>query len=185
MKRPRPTDARHRPRGIEQIVFQFAALTFWLVFSPVLSAAVARPAPSFNFVSAGGARSLAALRGQPVVLLIAKSAESKTLRKQLKNLRSVFHDCASRGAIFAAAFAGSADAVPSDIPFVQVANGPAVASAYGLKGDFLIAVIGRDGNLDLVTEKVQPGLRVLEVINNSFDVQEKSRREIPKGPPAR
>lgn len=185
MKKPRPTDARRLPRRTEQIVSRIAALSLWLALVPALYAVVARPAPSFTFSGAGGVRSLAGLRGQPVVLLIARSAETKALRKQLKNLRAVFHDCASRGTIFAAAFAGNAETVPSDIPFTQVANGPAVASAYGLKGDFLIAVIGRDGNLDLLTDKVQPGLRVLEVINNSFDVQEKGRREIPKGPPAR
>jgi peroxiredoxin len=148
-------------------------------------ARIVRPASSFTLTGAGGARSLAGLRGQPVVLLVAKSAKTGPLRKQLKNLRPVFHECASRGTVFAAAMAASGEAMPSNIPFQQVANAQAVATAYGLKGDFLIAIIGRDGNLDLLTEKVQPGKRVLEVINNSFAVQEENRRDIPKGPPAR
>ena len=33
--------------------------------------------------------------------------------------------------------------------------------------------------------KIPPGARVLEVIRNNFDVQEKARRELPKGPPGR
>jgi hypothetical protein len=185
MKNPRPTDPPRRQQRTGGIVCGIAALILFFGPAPALNAGVVRPAPSFTFAGAGGARSLATLRGQPVVLLLAKSAMTGALRKQLKNLRSVFHDCASRGTVFAAAFAGGSPAVPSDIPFVHVANSAAVASAYGLGGDFLIAVIGRDGNLDLLTDKVQPGLRVLEVIGNSFDVQEKTRREIPKGPPAR
>ena len=73
----------------------------------------------------------------------------------------------------------------SNIPFALAANPAAVAAAYGMRGDFLIAVIGRDGNLDLVTDKPIAGARVFEVIKNNFDVQEKARRELPKGPPPR
>jgi len=185
MKKPRPTDPPHRQQRMRNIVPRLAALTLFFGVALELNAAVVRPAPSFTFAGSGGPRSLASLRGQPVVLLLAKSPKTSALRKQLKNLRSVFHACASRGTVFAVVFTEGAAAVPSDIPFVQVTNAPAVASAYGLRGDFLIAVIGRDGNLDLLTDKVQPGLRVVEVINNSFDVQDKTRREIPKGPPAR
>jgi hypothetical protein len=147
--------------------------------------AVVRPAPSFTFVGAGGKKTLASLRGHPVVLLVAQSGSKKALRTQLKNLKDVYHDCASRGTLFVAAFADGSGNVPSDIPFVLASDGAAVAAAYGLRGDFLIAVIGRDGNLDLVTGEPIPGKRVLEVIRNNFDVQEKSRREIPKGPPGR
>ena len=68
---------------------------------------------------------------------------------------------------------------------VSRSNPAAVAAAYGMRGDFLSAVIGRDGNLDLVTDKPIAGARVFEVIKNNFDVQEKARRELPKGPPPR
>ena len=152
---------------------------------PALNAEVVRRAPPFAFSSATGARTLAGLKGQPVVLLLAKSAKTGAFRKQLKYLQPVFNVCASRGTVFAAAITANDGAVPSDIPFVNVANAPAVAAAYGMRGDFLIAIIGPDGNLDLVSDKVQPGLRVVEVINNSFEVQNKVRREIPKGPPGR
>ena len=118
------------------------------------------------------------------MLIIAQGGKSKALRAQMKSLTNIYHDCASRGAVFVAALADGG-AVPSDIPFVLANNGAAVAAAYGMRGDFLIAVIGRDGNLDLITDKPIPGARVFEVIKNNGDVQEKSRREIPKSSPGR
>ena len=45
------------------------------------------------------------------------------------------------------------------------------------------SALGRDGNVDVQTDKPLAGKRVLEVLKNNFDVQEKSRRELPKGPP--
>ena len=157
-----------------------------VIFAQVSSAdaGVVRPAPPFTFGGAGGKNSLGSLRGQPVVLVIAQGGKTKALRSQLKSLKNVYHDCASRGAVFIAAIADGS-AVPSDIPFVLSNNGAAVAAAYGMRGDFLLAVIGRDGNLDLVTDKPIPGARVFEVIKNNFDVQDKARRELPKGPSAR
>lgn len=162
-----------------------AVLALFAAPSPSAHSAVVRPAPAFSFGGAAGKNTLASLRGQPVVLLIAKHGKTKALRSQLKSLASVYHDCASRGAVFVAAFADAGGTVPSDIPFAVANNGAAVATAYGMQGDFLIAVIGRDGNLDLVTGEPIPGTRVLEVIRNNFDVQSKARRELPKGPPAR
>ncbi len=149
---------------------------------PCAEARVVRPAPSFTFNSAGGKKSLGGLRGQPVVLVIAQGSRTKALREQMKSLVNVFHDCSSRGAVFVAALTDGSTAVPSNIPFVLANNGAAVAAAYRMQGDFLIAVIGRDGNLDLVTSEPIPGARVFEVIKNNYDVQEKGRREIPKGP---
>ena len=146
-------------------------------------AATVRNAPAFTFPSAEGVKTLASLRGRPVVLVIARSAKVKVLREQLKNLKSVYHDLSSRGTIFIAAIAEGDAAVASNIPFAIASNGAGVASAYGMRGDFLIAVIGRDGNVDVQTDKALAGKRVLEVLKNNFDVQEKSRRELPKGPP--
>jgi hypothetical protein len=162
-----------------------AALSLVAVLAPSMHAGIVRPAPAFTFAGAGGKNSLGSLRGQPVVLVIAKSGTTKALRSQMKSIKSAFHDCASRGAVFVAAFADGGAGVPSDIPFALANNGAAVAAAYGMSGDFLIAVIGRDGNLDLITDKPIPGARVLEAIRNNFDVQEKARRELPKGPPGR
>ena len=166
-------------------IHALALLALLAALSPFADAAVVRPAPSFTFGGAGGKNSLGSLRGQPVVLVIAQSGKTKALRSQMKSLKNVYHDCASRGAIFVAALADGGGTVPSDIPFVLANNGAAVAAAYGMRGDFLIAVIGRDGNLDLITDKPIPGARVFEVIKNNFDVQDKARRELPKGPPGR
>ena len=162
-----------------------AALALLAVLASSVHAGVVRPAPSFTFSNAAGKTSLGSLRGQAVVLVIAQSGKTKALRSQMKSLKNVYHDCASRGAVFVAALADGGGTVPSDIPFALANNGGAVAAAYGMRGDFLIAVIGRDGNLDLVTDKPIPGARVFEVIKNNFDVQEKARRELPKGPPER
>ncbi len=151
----------------------------------VAHAGLVRPAPPFTFAGAAGKNSLGSLRGQPVVLVIAQHGDTKALRSQMKSLRNIYHDCASRGAVFIAALADGGGSVPSDIPFALAHHGAAVAAAYGMRGDFLIAVIGRDGNLDLITGEPIPGARVFEVIKNNFDVQEKARRELPKGPPGR
>ena len=163
---------------------QVVALALLAVLAPSADAGVVRPAPAFTFGGSGGKNSLGSLRGQPVVLLIARTAKTADLRSQLKKLSTAYHDCASRGAVFVAAILDGGT-VPSDIPFALANNGAAVAAAYGMQGDFLIAVIGRDGNLDFVTDKPVPGMRVFEVIKNNFDVQDKARRELPKGPPAR
>ena len=161
-----------------------AALALLSLLLPSAHAGVVRPAPSFTFGGAGGKNSLASLRGQPVVLVIAKSGKTKALRSQVKSLGNIYHDCASRGAVFVTALADGGT-VPSDIPFVLANNAATVAAAYGMNGDFLIAVIGRDGNLDCVTDKPIAGARVFAVIKNNFDVQDKARRELPKGRPGR
>ena len=173
--------ARDEARGMRRdLLVAFAVFFAIATASP---ADTVRSAPTFTFTSADGVKTPASLRGQPIVLIIARSAKTKALRVQLKNLNSVYHDLSSRGTIFVAAITEGDAAVASNIPFAIASNGPGVAAAYGMRGDFLIAVIGRDGNVDVQTDKVLPGKRVLEVLKNNFDVQEKSRRELPKGPP--
>ena len=41
---------------------------------------------------------------------------------------------------------------------------------------FTIAFIGRDGNLDYVTNKVLPAQRVYDIVGNSFVTQQNMRR---------
>ncbi len=171
-------------RSIQPLLL-IAALALLATLAPSSHAGTVRPAPSFTFGGAGGKNSLGSLRGQAVVLVIAQTGNTKALHSQMKSLRNIYHDCASRGAVFVAALADGSGTVPSDIPFALANNGAAVAAAYRMRGDFLIAVIGRDGNLDLVTENPVPGARIFEVIKNNFDVQEKARRDLPKGPPGR
>jgi hypothetical protein len=144
---------------------------------------VVRPAPDFSFAGISARKSLRSLRGQPVVLVIARSPDAREFRKQAKRLAPIYQEFASRGTVFVAAFSEKEGQVPSNIPFVVATNGPAVASAYGLREDFLIAIIGRDGNLDLSTDEVLSAFRIREVIQNSYVVQQSSRKEKPKGPP--
>jgi hypothetical protein len=67
--------------------------------------------------------------------------------------------------------------VQSDIPFIVANNGSGVASAYGVNGDFGVAIIGKDGNLDYVTQKLQTGERVRDVIINNFEPQVEGRKQ--------
>ncbi len=143
---------------------------------------IVKPAPEFSFLSAGNqSKSLRSLRGQPVVLLIADSPRSGAFRKQLKYLREIYAQFASRNVVFAAAFKnGNSEPVESDVPFAMLNNGPAVASAYGVNEDFCIAIIGKDGNIDYQTPKVLTAQRIRDVIQNSFAVQAEARRETPR-----
>ncbi len=158
-------------------------LAAFFALSLGLQAATPRPAPGFTFTGVGGTKSLHNLRGQPVVLFVASSPKSKAFKKQLQRTRPIYQEFASRGVVFAVAFSKQDGQVPSDIPVVIVNNGPSVAAAYDLQGDYLLAVIGKDGNLDLITSKVVAGTRVREVVQNSFEVQKAIRAEIPTGTP--
>jgi hypothetical protein len=181
MKQASSTDFPHKPlRGgraaITALALLFSAETF--AASPVV-----RPAPDFGFAGVGKRQTLRSLRGQPVVIVIAPSPKSGAFKKQLKRLTPIYQEFASRGTVFVAAFSQSDGQIESNIPFVVAANGSNVASAYGLKDDFTIAIVGRDGNMDLVSERVLPALRIREVIQNSYVVQQAARKEAPKGPP--
>lgn len=149
----------------------------------IAASPVVRPAPDFAFAGVGNKKSLRSLRGQPVVLVIARSPDTSEFKKQAKRLAPIYQEFASRGTVFVAAFSEKDGQIPSNIPFVVASSGASVAGAYGMKDDFRIAVIGRDGNLDLETDKVLPAFRIREVIQNSYEVQQAARKEAPKGPP--
>lgn len=134
---------------------------------------VVRPAP--DFVIAGG-KSTKALRGQPIVLLIAPSPQSKAFRKQVKRLEREFDRFAAQGAIFIAAFTESSEGLRSSIPFAIAPNGADVAASYGLSGPFHLLVIGKDGNIDLITSKVSGNYKVRDAILNNYAMQAASRR---------
>ena len=122
---------------------------------------------------------LKSLRGQPVVLVIAKSPKLGDFKAQVKVLKVIYQQFANKQVIFIAAFTGETGPVKSDIPFVIASNGPGVASAYGVpdKDKFAIAIIGKDGNLDLQTRKVIGAERVRDVIQNSYAVQSVTGRQ--------
>jgi hypothetical protein len=139
---------------------------------------VVRLAPDFSFPGIARAQSLKSVRGQPVVLVIAKSPKNGDFKKQVKNLKEIYQQFANKQVIFAAAFTGEAGPVKSDIPFVVANNGAGVAGAYGVteKDKFNIAIIGKDGNLDYQTNKVLNSARVRDVIQNSYAVQASTGR---------
>jgi hypothetical protein len=63
----------------------------------------------------------------------------------------------------------------TDIPFVILPDPGSVADAYRV-GDFGIAIISTDGNVDYATDRVITGQRVLDVIVNSYAAQVHARR---------
>lgn len=141
-------------------------------------AAVTRPAPEFSFPGPGNkTQTLRSLRGQPVVLLIADSPREGAFKKQLRYLREIYQQFASRQVVFAVAFRNPGDgSVQSNIPFAIINNGAAVAGAYGVQDDFNLVVIGKDGNVDYQTRKIATAERVRDVIQNSFEVQSAARK---------
>lgn len=160
------------------------AAIFTLAWTSLHAASpVVRPAPDFSFAGIGGMKSLRSLHGQPIVVLAAKNPNSRAFRKQVKVIEDVYRELASRGTVFVAVFSESGDSVPSNVPFIVASNGPAVAAAYGLTDDIVVGVVGPDGNLDYVSGELTRGLRIREVIQNNYVVQNNARREQPKGPP--
>jgi len=143
-----------------------------------VSSGVVHLAPDFGIPGIGGKpRTLRSLRGQSVVLLIAKSARTGALKKQVKYLQELFEQFASKETVFAVALREGDAVIQSNIPIIIVDNGPAVADAYGIKRDFGIAIIGRDGNIDYQTDKVVPPERVRDVVQNSLPVQASLRKK--------
>lgn len=141
-------------------------------------AEVVRPAPGFSWVDGQGrTESLNSLRGQPAILLVARSPRDRHFRAQVKQLERLFRQFSARETAFFAAFSEPSDQrIDSNIPFARVNNGAQVVADYGFQGQrFGIAVIGPDGNLDSISKRVQPPQIVRDVIDNSYQVQESIR----------
>jgi hypothetical protein len=138
---------------------------------------IVRPAPDFAWVGAGGKpENFREFRGQPVVLLIAPDPRSWTFRRQVGHLQRVYQRLAATGAVCVAAFTQTPGIIRSNIPFALAQDGAQVAGLIGAGSGFNIAVIGKDGNVDVLTDRVLSGQRVLDIINNSFAVQQSLRR---------
>ena len=150
--------------------------TLFLFHSVEGRAEVVRLAPDVAF-SGVKARSLRGLKGQSVVLIVARSQREGDFKKQVKNLREIYQEFASKQVVFIAALAEGEGPIKSDIPFVLASNAAAVASAYGVTGKFNIVIIGRDGNIDYQTDKVLPPERVRDVIQNAFPIQAPARKQ--------
>jgi len=163
----------HRPFSL----ILLAVVLLCLVCAPA-SANVVRPAPDFTWINyTGSPESLKRFQGQPVVLLVAPSPRSWAFRSQVGQLQKVYQRLSATGAVCVAAFTQDTGRIRSNIPFALAPDGPRVAYDYGIERGFSIAIIGWDGNLDLITDRVTSGQRVLDVIGNSFAVQEALRRD--------
>jgi AhpC/TSA family len=139
---------------------------------------VVRPAPDFGWVDFNGkAKDLKSLRGQAVVLLIAPSPRDRAFRSQVGQLQKAYQRFAAAKLVCFAAFTQEGGMIQSNIPFVTVADGPRTAFLYDVTKGFTIAVIGPDGNLDNVTNKVIPAQRILDIMNANYAVQKGFRRD--------
>lgn len=145
--------------------------------APPPAPSVPRPAPSFLWSGVNGqVRSLRDLRGHPVVLIFAENPTQKIFIKQVKELNRRSRELASRYTLFFVAFTRETGAVShTNIPFVILPDPGSVADAYQV-GDFGIAIISPDGNVDYATDRWITGQRVLDVIVNSYEAQLHARR---------
>jgi len=143
----------------------------------VRAPSVPRPAPEFLWSGVNGkVRRLSDVRGHPVVLIFAENPSQKTFVKQIKELNRRSKQLATQYALFFVAFTRETGLVNrTDIPFVILPDPGSVADAYRV-GDFGIAVISPDGNVDYATDRVITGQRVLDIIVNSYAAQVHARR---------
>ncbi len=156
------------------------ALVVTLVFgfAPETCANVVRPMPDFGWVTYTGAtESASRFRGQAVVVLVAPSPRDRRFRSQVGQLQQVFQRLSATGAVCVAAFTSDLGQIRSNIPFALAQDGPRVAYNLGIESGFAIAVVGKDGNLDSISSRVLSGQRVLDLIGNSFAVQQALRRD--------
>jgi hypothetical protein len=139
---------------------------------------VPRLTPDFSFPGAGNkSRTLRSLRGQPVVLLITDTPRNRSFRKQIDRLEPMYSEFAARKVVFIAAFTKEGEGpVKSNLPFVVANNGPAVAAAYNANETFQVIIISQDGNVNYQTDNLLRGERVRDVLQNSYPVQQQTRR---------
>jgi hypothetical protein len=159
----------------------FGRAILFLAICATGHAAVVRPAPDFALEATPKRSTLQSFRGQPVVLVIASDAQVKLFRRQVRRLKEMYSHFANEKVLFVAAVVNGPAIVPSDVPFALAANPARVAADYGVTGGtggFAIAVIGVDGNLDMITAKIIPARRILDVIFNNSTTQEAERKPL-------
>jgi hypothetical protein len=149
----------------------------FFVLASTVSAVVVRQAPNVHWIdSSGRQKALSDLKGQPVVVLIAPTPRDRAFRSQLGQLKRMYERYAAHKVVFIAAFTTEGGLIRSNIPFLVAADGPRVGYDYEGSERFTIAFIGRDGNLDYVTNKVIPAQRVYDILGNSYVPQRDIRR---------
>ena len=141
------------------------------------TAGTVRTVPDFTWIGAGGKTYPGRnFRGQPVVILVANSADVGDLRKQARRIEDKYLDFAAKKTVFVVAFTGVQGRVESDVPFVVAQNGAAVAANFGVQAKGLgIVVLGPDGHVDMTSNQVEGAQRLLDIINNTLQTQAASR----------
>jgi hypothetical protein len=139
---------------------------------------VPRPAPEFLWSGINGqVRRLRDLRGHPVVLIFAERPLQKLFVKQVRELSRRSKELTSRYSLFFVAFTKETGLITgTDIPFVILPDPQSVADEYRV-GDFGIAIISPEGNVDYATDRLVKGQRVLDVIINSYSNQVNGQRQ--------
>lgn len=141
-----------------------------------LHAEAVRPAPAFQWIdSTGKAKNSRDLRGQPLVVLVADSPNHRLFRAQVGQLQKTYERFAAAG-LCIAAFSREPGTIRSNIPFLTVPDGAATAAAFDTPQGFSIAIIGEDGNLDYIGNRVVPAQRIYDIIGNSYARQKQLRR---------
>ena len=153
-------------------------LLAFIGFASPLLAEVPRSVPDFTWTdSSGAAKKSRDLRGRPLVVLIAPKPSQWTFRSQVGQLNKIYQRLAAEGLVCVAAFSEESGVVRTNIPFLTVPDGANTAAAFNVTKGFAIAVIGRDGNIDSIGDRVLPAQRILDIINNSYAKQKMLRRE--------
>jgi hypothetical protein len=152
------------------------ALTF--LATAALQAEVVRPAPDFSWIdSTGKSKPGKEFRGRPLVILVAENPMDRTFRSQIDQLEKIYQRFAADGLVCVAAFSRESGVIPSNIPFLTVPDGAATAAAFDTATGFSISIIGMDGNLDYVSNRVVAAQRIYDIIDNSYAKQKMLRRE--------
>jgi hypothetical protein len=162
-----------QPKALLLVALQVLAAS-----APSSLAEVVRPAPELAFPAYGGkTRSLASFKGQPVIILLADSHSRGPFKAQLRELEASFDRLAIRGTVIAAGFKkGNPEAVNTNVPLVLLPDGAAACMAFHTKDNFTIVLVGPDGNVDYQTSKVLNINRILEVMQNNYEIQKSARK---------
>jgi hypothetical protein len=154
------------------------ALLSALLLAAPLQAEVVRPAPDFSWIdSTGKSKSAKELRGRPLIVIIAESPRQWAFRSQVGQLQKIYQRFAADGLVCVAAFSQEPGVIRSNIPFLTVPDGPTAAAAFDTAQGFSISIIGMDGNLDFVSNRVVAAQRIHDIIDNSFAKQKLLRRD--------
>jgi hypothetical protein len=154
-----------------------ALLLATLASTTALHAEVVRAMPDFSWIdSTGKTKSSKDLRGRPLVVLIADSPTERAFRSQVGQLQKIYQRFAADGLVCIAAFSREPGLIRSNIPFLTVPDGTA-AAAFDTAQGFSISIIGMDGNLDYVSNRVVAAQRIHDIIDNSYAKQKLLRRD--------